>query len=93
MTEGAVAIAAITLAGALATGFFGLVSKQDRTHQKIAKGLEDLAKATKDGNREAKQRNGHLAELIVSTADNIKASLNKPVNVQTVETQVVKEQR
>lgn len=94
MTDGTtVALAAIGLAGSICAGFFALVKMQDKTHQKIAVGLNDLAEATTQGNKEAKERNGHLAELVIETSKNTQELLNKPVTVQTVETQVVKEQK
>lgn len=95
-----VALAAIGLAGTIAGGFFTLVAKQNKTHEKIALALDRntasnnaIAEEAKQGNAEAKERNGHLAELVIETSKDIKSSLNKPVNVQTVETQVVKEQK
>lgn len=69
-------LAAIALAGTICTGFFAL----------LRGALKDLTKSNERIADEAKQRNGHLADLIVKTA-------NAPVNVQTVETQVVKEQK
>lgn len=79
MDSNAVALAAIALAGTITTGFFALLSK-------LSKSLDGVTESNKRIADEAKQRNGHLADLIIKTAD-------KPVNVQTVETQVVKEQK
>lgn len=100
MNNNAVALAAIALAGTICTGFFALVSKQIKTHERIALALDkntesnkQIAKETRQGNAEAKERNGHLAELVIETTKGIHDSLEKPVNVQTVETQVIKEQR
>jgi hypothetical protein len=93
MDSNSVAFAAIGLAGSICAGFFAMVNRQNKIHSKIAEGLDSLAKATKQGNKEAKERNGHLAELVIQTADTTQGLLNKPVNVQTVETQVVKEQK
>lgn len=81
-----IATAAFTLIGTICGGFFALVNRQDKTHKKIAVALDNVAKSNRRIADEAKQRNGHLADLIIKTAD-------KPVNVQTVETQLVKEQR
>ena len=67
MESNSVAIAAITLAGTIAAGFFTLINKQNKTHTKIADGLNRLAKAHEKGNKEAEQRNGHLADLVVKT--------------------------
>lgn len=74
-----VALAAIALSGTICTGFFALLGK-------LSKSMDRLTDSNTRIADEAKQRNGHLAELIIKTAD-------KPVNVQTVETQVVKEQK
>lgn len=85
MADGNVAIAAITLAGSIAAGFFTLVNKQNKTHEKIAKAVENLAsqsgkvvtsneeiaKATNRSADEAKERNGHIAELIVGQGEMI----------------------
>lgn len=86
-----VALASIALAGALATGFFALVSRQDKTHQRIADSLEkvaqsnkEIAKATEKGSKEAKERNGHLAEITIQQADKIVALIdNHEGNAQT----------
>lgn len=83
MESNSVALAALTLSGTIAAGFFTLVNKQNRTHEKIATALdkvaasniiiaektEKVAQATVQGNKEAKERNGHLAELVIQTND------------------------
>lgn len=91
--DNTVALAALTLAGTIAGGFFTLVNKQNKTHEKLATTMDRVALATEKSADEAKERNGHLAELIIETAKNTKEEMNKPVNVQTVETQVVREQK
>lgn len=93
MENSSVALAAIGLAGSICAGFFAMVSKQNKIHAQIGSALDNLAKATRQGNKEAKERNGHLAELVIETSKGIAEHLTKPVNVQTVETQVVKEQK
>lgn len=74
-----VAIAAISLTGAICAGFFKLVSAQNKTHERIAKAVDNLAKqsgkivssnreiaqATKQSANEAQERNGHLADLVI----------------------------
>lgn len=72
--DNTVALAALTLAGTIAGGFFTLINKQNKTHEKIASAMDDvarsnklIAKETKQGNLEAKQRNGHLAELTIES--------------------------
>lgn len=71
MDNNNVAIAALALTGTLATGFFALIAKQNRTHEKLAKSIDlmasaskEVAKATVKSAREAEQRNGHLGELV-----------------------------
>lgn len=98
--DNTVALAAIGLAGSITAGFFRLTNKQIKTHEKIAKGLSDLADETKGlklearkGNKEAKQRNGHLAEIVIQQGEITRDNMNKPINVQTVETQVVSERK
>lgn len=100
-----VAIAAISLAGAIVAGFFALVARQDKTHQRIAAALDhntksqaDIAKETKGmkqelakGNDEAEARNGHLADLVISGHKQIAEALEHIGN-QSVDEQVVNHQ-
>lgn len=108
MESNAVALAALALTTTIAGGFFALINKQNKTHEKIAEAMNKVAKSnveivksnyriadeTKQGNKEAKERNGHLAELVVQTNENtleaIKNVEGQHVTVQTVEAQVVK---
>ena len=85
MTGNEVALATIALATTIVTGFFALITRQDKTHQKIANAMDKVATSnekianetkkvaqeTSKGNKEAKERNGHLAELTVQQADRI----------------------
>jgi hypothetical protein len=102
MDSNAVALAVVALATALCTGFFKLVASQNKTHQKIADGLDRLAKAHETGNRESAERNGHLgeqnvhlAELTKETSKQIIRAISKikqqNVAEQKVEHQTVKE--
>lgn len=84
--DNTVALAAIALATTITTGFFALMGK-------LSKSMDRLTDSNTRIADEAKQRNGHLAELVIKTTQDIKDSMDKPVNVQTVETQLVKEQR
>jgi type II secretory pathway component PulJ len=66
-----VAIAALALTATLATGFFTLIARQNKTHENLAKSIDKMAKASKEVARatsrsaaEAEQRNGHLGELV-----------------------------
>lgn len=54
--DNAVAIAAIALTGTIATGFFALINKQNKTHEKLVMAMDRVAesgdlqaKVTKDG--------------------------------------------
>lgn len=83
MGEQAVSLAALTLAGTIAGGFFTLVNKQNKTHEKIANAVEaltissnketealvEVAKATKQSAKEAQDRNGHLGKIASKTLD------------------------
>lgn len=100
-----IVLALIGLVGAICTGFFKLVNDQNKVHEKIANGLGKLtdsgenqasamraiADETKQGNREAKERNGHLAELQLQQADKIIRHVGN-VKMQHVGKQVVDEQ-
>ena len=98
--ENAVALAALGLTGTLAGGFFLLLREQNRTHAKLSKSMdkmaesnEKIARATEQGNREAKERNGHLAELTLQSRDQtLEAIMNvqeQKVTHQTVEHETV----
>jgi methyl-accepting chemotaxis protein len=71
MENNNVVIAALTLIATLATGFFALISQQNKTHEKLAKSIDlmasaskEVARATTRSAKEAEQRNGHLGELV-----------------------------
>lgn len=107
-----VILALITLITFLATGFFKLVNEQVKVHGKIAKGLEGLTKSgdkqatamreiareTKQGNKESAKRNGHLGEQNVQITQLIqetrKDMLNNLENIkeQHVDKQIVEHQ-
>lgn len=96
--DNTVALAAIALSGTICTGFFALVSLQIKTHQKIAQALdrntksnESIAKETKQGNEEAKERNGHLAELVIQSSENTVKAL-KSVKRQNIKEQHIDHQ-
>lgn len=92
--ENAVALAAITLAGTICTGFFALVNKQNTIHSKIASGLDRLAKAHETGNQESAERNGHLGEMVTEQAKFTKESTSQILKaVQSIPTQNVHEQK
>ena len=68
--ESEVLLAFIAFMSAVMAGFFKLISDQNKTHatlsnamNKVASSNQEIAEATKTGSREAKERNGHLAEM------------------------------
>lgn len=60
--DNAVALAAIGLAGTIAAGMFSLLKSNTKAQNGTTQALERLVAETAKGNREAKQRNGHLGE-------------------------------
>lgn len=100
-----IVLALIGLVGAICTGFFKLFADQNKVHEKIVNGLgkltesgdkqasamREIATETKKGNREAKERNGHLAELQIQQADKVIEHIDN-VKMQHVGKQVVDEQ-
>lgn len=88
MQDSQVAIAALAVLGTISTGFFAQARQQNKTQEKIAKGLDRLAKVHEKGNREAELRNGHLAELVVASKKQLLSAV-QTVREQKVEHQVV----
>lgn len=105
MDSNAVAIAALTLTGTIATGFFTLIRQQNKTHEKLSNSLdkvaetnkliaiktERVANATERTADESKQRNGHIVEMIIESRDTVVKSVQK-VHAQKVDEQVVEHQ-
>jgi gas vesicle protein len=58
----------------------------DKSTQKLSKALERVARASERAADEAKDRNGHLAELIIQAQENI---INQNVKKQTVKHQTI----
>lgn len=69
MNDNSVAIAAIGLAGTIATGMIALMAKLVQSINAGTRAHEKVAKAITQGNKEAKERNGHLAELVIQQGD------------------------
>lgn len=83
--DNTVALAALTLAGTIAAGFFAMVGAQNKIHaklsdsidkmtksnEKIATETKNVADATEKASDEARDRNGHLAELVVQQGERI----------------------
>lgn len=79
MDQAAVALAAISLAGAISAGMFKQLSEnrkaQDRqteAQKKTTDALKALVAETKRGNDASERRNGHLGELIIQQTEQTK---------------------
>lgn len=88
-----VALAAIALAGAITAGMFKQLSSNTKTQNKLSKSMDSLTASNKRIADEAKTRNGHLGDTMNKIAELVVTTADKQVNVQTVETQVIKEQK
>lgn len=91
-------VAAITAIAGVIAGFFKLIDNQDKLHAMLSKSIdkmaassEKVAKATEKSAREAKERNGHLADITVQQADRIE-QLVMNVREQHVEHQHVEKE-
>lgn len=88
----AVSLATIALVGTILAivvkPLFTLLKENTRAQKKTATAIESLVTETKKGNHEAKQRNGHLAELTIQSKEQIIDSVTK-INVQHVSQQTV----
>lgn len=100
--DNVVALTALTLTGTIATGFFALIRQQNKVHEKIAEAMDKvatsnglIAKEAKQGNKEAKERNGHLAELVIQTGENTISAVqnveHQHVDSQVIDSKVIKE--
>lgn len=78
----AVALAAIGLVGTILAivvkPLFSLLKANTKATSANTTALQSIAKETKQGNKEAKERNGHLAELVM---DSRKATI-EAINVK-----------
>ena len=84
----AVFIAVLALFGTVVAGLFKLIDKLTNSLDAVASTNKDIAEATAKGAREAKARNGHLAEITELARD---AVLNA-VHGLTIEKQTVNHQ-
>lgn len=99
MSDITVPLAAIGLVGSIlalvVTPLFSLLRANTKALDKVAVASEKVAKEHKKGNQEAKERNGHLAELVIQTSENtveaLKSVKEQKVQEQTVAHQVIKE--
>jgi len=77
-----VTLALIGMVGAIVTGFFKMIDTQNKNQKELTKAVDalsrnsekqtaaslEIAKETKQGNIEAKERNGHLGEQNIEIA-------------------------
>lgn len=105
MNDSQVMLAMFAMFSAIVGGFFKQFAEQNKTHQKIADGMEKLAAASNDqtkemakGNEQSAERNGHLGEQNIQIIKLVKEThhdmINSMENIkeQHVEKQVVSEQ-
>ena len=93
--DNAVALSAIALAGTICAGFFAMVNKLNKTHDKLAKAMERVAKATEKTAKEAKERNGQLGELVLQgnkLTGRIVARLEKTADIAAEDRDVITNQ-
>jgi len=83
--------------------FVTAIDTMARTHRDVAISNKEIAKYTKQGNEEAKERNGHLAELqlegksasnanAIAILEAVKEIKTQHVSVQNVDKQTIKEE-
>ena len=89
MANDVVPLALVAIIAAVIPALFKLLSDNTKASIEQTKALQAIADATKNGNREAKIRNGHLGEQNVQITEMI---ANLAVNVQNIEEQHVKHQ-
>lgn len=70
--ESAAVLALIAIVGSVITAQFKVINSGAKATEKQAKATEDLVKETRKGNKEAKDRNGHLGELIIQSMESTK---------------------
>lgn len=99
-----VTLALVAIVGTVITALFKLLndntnalSKVAHSSQLVADETKELRKETRKGNKEAKDRNGHLAELVVKQSEATQAIADQAVkqitrSVQKVDTQTVEHQ-
>jgi hypothetical protein len=105
MNDSQVMLAMFAMFSAIVGGFFKQFATQNKTHEKIADGMQKLAKASDaqtremaKGNRQSAERNGHLGDqniqIIKLVKDTHKDMVSTMENIQEqhVEKQVVAEQ-
>lgn len=91
--DSAVALAAIGLASTTIVGLFKLLNKLSKSLDALTKSNEKIAKATEKGSQEAKQRNGHLAELVVKSTETLQTVADNSTEKVIDAVQNIKEQK
>lgn len=99
MQDSAVTLALIAILATVVTGLFKLLSDNTKATKGNTTALESIAQATNKGNREAKERNGHLGDqnieitklITKSNKDTLKAI--KHISVQKVYHQIINESK
>lgn len=93
MTENSIALALIAIVGGVITSLFKLLNNNTKALNKNVQAHLTVAKEIKKGNREAKERNGHLGEMATKQAEFTKESTNQILKaVQSIPKQNVQEQ-
>lgn len=103
MIDNQLSLALVGLAGAILTivvaPLLALLRSNTRAqnkatiaHSRVASEVKNLVKETKTGNEEAKDRNGHLADLVIQQGEQTKALAEGAVNTITSALQNVPEQ-
>lgn len=94
MTETPIALALIAIVGGVITSLFKLLNNNTKALNRNVRAHTTVAKEIKKGNREAKERNGHLGEMVAKQADFTKKSTDQILKaVQSIPTQNVQEQK
>lgn len=95
--DSAVALALIGILSFTVTALFKLLNANTKATANNTKALQSIAKETAKGNKEAKQRNGHLAELTVQSKNETLQAIayikKQHVDHQTVDHQTVKKEK
>ena len=93
-TDSAVALALIAILGTVVTALFKLLNANTKATADNTLALKDIATETAKGAREAKQRNGHLAELTIQSKTETLSAIafikQQHVDHQTVDHQTIK---
>lgn len=94
MTETTTTLALVGIVGSVITALFKLLKDNTKATASLSAAIGSLVDETRKGNREAKQRNGHLAELVIGQGDKtieaVQTIKKQHVNNQVVDHQEVR---